>query len=297
MINAFWQNKELEDNTEQLCNLLSRYLVEKEVFDEIEFYIPQIAHMLIHFGEKNRNLMKLMVMICQVSLHSALLLSFIFYAAIEDYQPEDASGVENPNKDRELLTHCAHLLQSIEKVVLLGSPELSKLELEVRDKEKNVLEFEELEAESRIRDTELIIKLMKNEIEKATHANEMEGQLMYKRVEKKSIFIRKVWKPRYFRIEDNVLHCYHDDQYQELLRSIPMQDCSVMEVHNDHHVNCFEVHSPITFTVFKLQADSHEEMVKWIDAINGCVIFTFSLYCIVLCLLKLLLLMLHACIQ
>ena len=248
--------------------------MEKDTFDEIEFFIPQIAHMIIHFGGVNRKLWNLMIMICQVSMHSALLLSFIFYAAMEDYQPEDANGVDNIHKDAKLHTHCSHLLTSIEKVVLLGSPALMKLELSASDKEKSLLEFEELEAESRIRDSELIIE-MENE-GKDVHV--MSGELLYKRVEKKSMFVRKVWKPRYFKIENKVLNCYHDAKYEELLRSIPLQDCQVLEVHNPHHVNCFEVHSPITFTVFKLRAQSRDEMLKWIEGISGYVLITIIFF-------------------
>jgi hypothetical protein len=264
-----------------LCHLLSRYLVEKEIFDEIEFYIPQIAHMIIHFGGANRKLWKLMIMICQVSMHSALLLSFIFYAAMEDYQPEDAAGVENENKDVGLHTHCAHLLRSIEKVVLLGSPALGKLELSAHEKEKNLLEFEELEAESRIRDSELIIDLEKQE----SDVDVISGKLLYKRVEKKSVFVRKVWKPRYFKVENKVLNCYHDPSFQGLLRSTPLQDCRVLEVHNPHHDHCFEVHSPITFSVFKLRAACREEMLKWIEAISGWVwVWGGVLTCLSVCL-------------
>jgi len=264
-INAFWQNKESQENTEQLCHLLSRYLVEKDTFDEIEFFIPQMAHMIIHFGSSNRKLWKFMVMVCQVSVHSALLLSFIFYAAMEDYQPEDAAGVANPHKNLKLHTHCARLLASIEKVILLGSPELLKLDRTAPESERHRLEFEEMEAESRIRDSELIVSMESGTREDCV----MSGELFYKRVEKKSMLVRKTWKPRFFKIENKVLNCYHDSSSQELLRSIPLQDCQVFEVHNPHHENCFEVHSPITFTVFKLQAPSREEMLKWIDGIKA----------------------------
>ena len=220
--------------------------------------------MIIHFGHTNRKLWKLMIMICQASMHAALLLSFIFYAAMEDFQPEDSQGVENPHKDLTLHNHCAHVLASIEKVVLLGSPELTKLESNFSAKENNMLEFEELEAESRIRDSELIVDME----QKDNHESLLKGMLLYKRVEKKSVFVRKTWKPRHFKIENMVLNCYHDAQYEKLLRAIPLQDCRVMEVHNPHHENCFEIHSPITFSVFKLRAESRADMMKWIEGLS-----------------------------
>jgi hypothetical protein len=207
-----------------------------------------------------------MIMICQVSVHSALLLSFIFYAAMEDYQPEDASGEANLQKDMKLHTHCAHLLTSIEKVVLLGSPELLKLESSDSDKDRSKLEFEEMEAESRIRDSELIVLMENNG---TTEESAVSGELLYKRVEKKSVFVRKTWKSRFFKIENKVLKCFRDSSGDELLRCIPLQDCTVHEVHNPNHENCFEVLSPITFTVFKLQAASRESMLKWIDGIKA----------------------------
>jgi hypothetical protein len=70
---------------------ISEFLLSAEAFDQLEFYLPQLAHMIIHFEDPavSKALDRLAVILCQVSLHTALLLSFILKAAIEDYQEEN----------------------------------------------------------------------------------------------------------------------------------------------------------------------------------------------------------------
>ena len=59
-------------------------------FDDIEFYLPQIAHLIVHLDDSEVcvALDRLVVILCQVSFHTALLLRFMFLASFEDYQGE-----------------------------------------------------------------------------------------------------------------------------------------------------------------------------------------------------------------
>lgn len=177
---------------------------------------------------------ELAVSLSQKSVHFALQFSFILIAAMEDFQPEDRFGRVNPNSNTKQFKKCASLLQHIERSVVTG----------------NFTPPPPADA-----------------VVPPSAAPLYQGPLHYKRVVRKS-FQRKIWKLRYFRIENGVLHCYHDPQYSWLRRTIPLQDCIVEVINHPVHEHCFEVHHPISLMRFKLFADSAEEMQAWIKHIE-----------------------------
>jgi phosphatidylinositol 4-kinase len=244
------------------------------VFDDIEFFLPQIAHVLIHIDSASsvHILERLAIVICQSSMHTALQLSFILFAAMEDYQQEDLQGHPNPSANYSLFSRCARLLQDIERAVVYGSSVPPNVQPYTgHASQLSSLQYAELADKYRLESARQIVDL-------STHSNKLnqgassvikKGMLMFKRVTRQSWHNRKIWKERWFTINEKVLLCYHDDTYTTLRRTIPLQDCSVGIVSNPNHTNCFEVHSPITGTLFKLKAETQPEMMGWIDAINS----------------------------
>jgi hypothetical protein len=215
--------------------------------------------MLIHSAsdEENNPIENLLILLCQSSLHTALHFSFILFAALEDYQPEDMRGKPNPNANHVIFSNCARVLGNTERAVVLG----------------DVASLLQTSAEPSLHDAYRqasaynIVKSSREESPKSPTASKS-GPLLFKRVERKSL-VRKQWKERWFRIDQKVLHCYQRSDFTTLLRTMPLQDCKVDIVSNPHHDNCFEVFSRITGTLFQLQARSKEEMLQWIEAINA----------------------------
>jgi hypothetical protein len=96
-----------------LCEKLynSKFLDEKDVFVDIEFYLPQLAHLIVHFGsDVCSGLGRFAMILSQTSLHSAFQLSFMFRAYMEDFQKE-TNGKKNPSHDVILFHRCVRLLQ------------------------------------------------------------------------------------------------------------------------------------------------------------------------------------------
>ena len=203
-----------------LCYIVfySKSIDDRVVFDDIEFFVPQLAHMSIHLKEKDVvvALERLTAAICLTSAHLALQLGFIYTAALEDFQPELANGQKNPQCDAALYARCAHLLQFVERTFVYGgshyssstdTPAVSPVSPDL--KSKPVASGENVD---------LIMQASENMLQ---------GELLYKRVERKHMYSTKPWKTRYFRICDRILYCFRDAEYTELLRSIPLQDCEV----------------------------------------------------------------------
>ncbi|RYG95297.1 hypothetical protein EON65_56195 [archaeon] len=105
----------------------SKFADEKAVFREIEFYIPQLAHLIIHMDVSNRNqaLEMVAMVLSQNSIHAALQLNFLFNAAMEDYQPELANGSKNAACNPFYFSRCARLVQDVERAVIYGSREMT----------------------------------------------------------------------------------------------------------------------------------------------------------------------------
>lgn len=107
----------------------SEFLLNRTVFDELEFYLPQLGHMVIHLGGDDTTLYsldRLAVILCQASLHVALKLTFILKAAMEDYREELPDGEKNPNGNAVLYMRCARLLYIVERSVIYGHPSVQK---------------------------------------------------------------------------------------------------------------------------------------------------------------------------
>ena len=120
---AIWKNKGnatfIRDFTRTLC----KFVEEKRVFNEIEFYLPQLAHLIVHLDEDwtFRSLERFALILSQTSMHTALQLCFILTAAMEDYQPENAKCEKNPDANPQYFFRCSSLLRNIERVVVFGT--------------------------------------------------------------------------------------------------------------------------------------------------------------------------------
>ncbi len=187
-------------------------------------------------------------------MHTALQLSFILTAAMEDNQPEFANGQKNPKCNLFLYSRCARLLQDVERAVIYGG---------VAQQEDDLRETESVSrGKSRVANS-----LSKAKTEKIDGI--MNGQMFYKRNSKKDMFHSKGWKQRYFVIDRRVLTCFREAHSVEPLRAIPLQNCSVVvrEKSPKYGNTCFEVINESNNTRFQLRTETEALRTKWVDLI------------------------------
>jgi phosphatidylinositol 4-kinase len=101
------------------------------VLDGIEFYLPQLAHMIIHLEVEwdDAILERFALVIAQQSIHFALQLNWILQGALQDYQPENASdGSPNAKYNPLFYTRCLKLLKNVERCVVYGKPRAQELQ-------------------------------------------------------------------------------------------------------------------------------------------------------------------------
>lgn len=94
------------------------------MFDGIEFYLPQLAHMIIHLEVEwdDAILERFALVIAQQSLHFALQLNWILQGALEDYKPELDDGSPNETYSPMFYSRCLKLLKNVERCIVYGKP-------------------------------------------------------------------------------------------------------------------------------------------------------------------------------
>jgi phosphatidylinositol 4-kinase B len=253
----------------------SKFIEEKRVFNDVEFYLPQLAHMVIHLDVdwNKKSLERFAVLVSEASVHTALQLSFILVAAMEDYQPEGKNGVKNPKGNPTLFFRCARLLQNVERAVIFGMPELSdEEEATLQGKVDQSSKSNKFSAKYNHITHDNILTLVNRIVDTGAsvarqHSNQgdtVSDVLLYKRVARKGMFYSKPWKPRYVTVEQRVLIVYHDASAPAPLRTLPLQGCSLLTPEDAKYPFYFEILNVSTGIKFLLRATTEASYAKWI---------------------------------
>jgi len=275
-----WEKRADSQVVTKLTEILRKSIDEKAIFDGIEFFIPQLAHMSIHLTEATvlAALDRLNVIICLTSPHLALQLSFIYIAALEDFQLENARGQKSANGNERLYQRCSQLLQETERTFIYGGTQPPASEGVVEGSTAAANENANADVCGALACEEDALKPVNCLLE---------GALLYKRIERKNVFRSKGWKTRHFRIVNRSLLCYQDDKYTNLLRALPLEECTIhMKSTLDDEVlkntpisqfadapkyeHYFEISNNKMGEVeqkFLLRAESADDFAKWTDAL------------------------------
>ena len=260
------------------------------MFKDIEFYIPQLAHLIIHLDQnsKNQSLERLAMVLCQNSVHAALELTFLFSAALEDYQPE-TKGQHNNECNPFYFKRCARLLQDVERAVIYGSQTLSNKEekaLKRRLSAENVevasMNAKQLEAELINAKKSEIANTLSRTAQVENYDGLLNGMLKYKRTEKKSFFATKPWKDRHFMVDQRVLLCFREPHSVNPLRTIPLASCQIEEINNHpkYGDTRFDIINYSNGNKFQLMAKDKTQRNKWVTFLKRYNIFGFYYICI-----------------
>lgn len=269
-----WENRNNPDMVKELADLLSKFADEKRVFKDIEFYIPQLAHLIVHLdmNSKNQNLEKLAMVICQISTQTALQMSFMFVASLEDYQPESSDGKHNHGCNPFYFKRSARLLQDLERAVIYGSQILSNTEEKVLLRRAtasgDTMSLDENELKDLKKD-EIAAKISRNKTEE-TYEGLLSGVLYYKRVVRKSNFRTKGWKEKFFVVDQKVLLCFQEPHSVNPLRAISLTNCQVeiIDNHPKYGDTRFDVVNYSNNQRFQIRALDKAMRDKWVSLLK-----------------------------
>mmetsp|Transcript_28768 Transcript_28768/g.81140 ORF Transcript_28768/g.81140 Transcript_28768/m.81140 type:complete len:1026 (-) Transcript_28768:71-3148(-) len=264
VVMLIWQFRDDPQVVKFMTKFVAKYAGSRHVFEGIEFYLPQLAHMIIHLEVEwdDAILERFALVIGQQSLHFALQLNWILQGAIEDYQPELPNGEENPNYNPLFYSRCIKLLTNLERCVVYKRPRSQELQRLYEKGKITKAEFQTLEQADR-RFAALQITQLDDE-----DGDQFGGTLLYKRSLRTSCLKAKRWKQRYFCVEERMLNCYNkaSGPDRRMIRSMPLEGAQVQPEPDSKYENMFSVVNR-SFQ-FRMRASSPEDMKKWITILN-----------------------------
>lgn len=263
VVMIIWQFRDDPQVVKFMTRFVSKFAGSRHVFDGIEFYLPQLAHMIIHLEAEwdDAILERFALVIAQQSLHFALQLNWILQGAIEDYQPELPDGSGNPDYHPLYYFRCIKLLTNMERCVVYRKPRSAELQQLYEKGKITKQELQTMEHADR-RFQALQITGTDGEAEES-----FGGNLLYKRAVRTACYKPKPWKTRYFGIQEHMLNCYNSEGGR-LVRSMPLEGAEIKELSPSEHgyKHMFSV-SNRSFD-FRMRASSKEDMQKWVQMLT-----------------------------
>ncbi|RHY86264.1 hypothetical protein DYB35_003906 [Aphanomyces astaci] len=114
---SIWKHRKNVAFTNSLCDELSKLTNTRPILDQVDFYLPQLSHMVLHLEkELPMEAMEQFVMLLSLSSsHFALQFFWIVYGALDEHRPKK-------NGNPRTFTRCAQLLVILEQCFIYGSP-------------------------------------------------------------------------------------------------------------------------------------------------------------------------------
>eukprot|EP01084_Bolivina_argentea_P055401 101583_1 len=281
-----WLNRNQPSMIQTITEQLMANSSDRVVFNGIEFYLPQLAHMIVHLNIPTSALEQFSLVICQQSLMVALQLQWVLLSALEDYQPERPDGTVNPHSQPKYFNRCVKFLQKVEVIVALGPPQtnfaLSDSEsMSTKEMEEVRLERKKVQAKMAIMQCSSLSTFLLKEGEGERTGADVVGFLLHKRWHKRSRPHSHSWIQRYFRIHGNVIFCYSMLQHGKirLKRALVLAgahlDAGPQLYKNGKYEHYFEIRS--TLGCWRLRATNNKELELWINAIDSAMRFIPSI--------------------
>lgn len=265
-IQKLWINRKNTTEVNEICILLVNNINNKSLFTSLEFYMPQIAHMALHLSDTRCESLELLILVmCELSMHCALQFHFLFSSALEDFQPENCEGEENPFSNSHLHFSCSRIISNIEKAVTFGGDFDSILSSDNdgtnTDSSSTQLLTKEHYFRRKILIASSILRIPSNQFE-----GYFNGHLLFKRNQRKSLQ-RKTWKSRYFVIENRMLLCFRDPHSVSPLRALALENCRIemINYHESYGDTLFDITCLVTGTRYHLRAQNKEQRTQWIN--------------------------------
>ncbi|GBG28567.1 Phosphatidylinositol 4-kinase [Hondaea fermentalgiana] len=255
-----WKARERPELVSSVIEVLQERHSSKKLLDGVEFYLPQLVHMLVHADSLSEDMLQeFMLMVCQVSMHFSFLVFWQLMGYLEDAQPELENGKRNPNQNTDIYLRCSSLVYALERAVVYGdNSEVLELEEQFQSGEIDKANLDGQLRQLRLAHARKLVSYGKSD------EAFLEGELLYKRSTRSNPFATKGWKQRRFAIKNRLLLCYRIRD-GALKRAIPLYAAEIIEgkTHRTYDFY-FEIREIHTGRVFKLAAPNESTRNDWI---------------------------------
>ncbi|RLN98025.1 hypothetical protein BBJ28_00016320, partial [Nothophytophthora sp. Chile5] len=258
---SMWKHRANAPFTAELCQRLCSMPISQPMLDQVEFYLPQLAHMVVHLERElpMEAMEQFVLLLSQSSVHFALQFFWMIYAALDENRPKRAGN--NPHT----FARCAQLLLALEQCFVYGSPasrqaselltthSISKTEMEqilVADRRFFAAQQSTPDFVASSGDTEVIAPLC--------------GGWLFKKGGGTSTMGRRNWTLRWCRLEKRILLVFSKSSDSQPRTAIPLHGAEIRVIENKRRPFYFEVSHTFSDTKAKFAAQSAEELAIWV---------------------------------
>ncbi|OQR97803.1 phosphatidylinositol kinase (PIK-H1) [Achlya hypogyna] len=257
LMQSLWKHRKDAAYTQAVCEELRSIMHTRPMLDQVDFYLPQLAHMVLHLEkELPMDAMEQFVMLlCLSSTHFALQFFWIVYATLDEHRPKR-------NGNPRTFTRCAQLLVILEQCLVYGSPVSKQAQELLAQKHISRMEMDViLKADRRFFAAQSSAAISTNE-------ETAEGWL-FKKGGGTTKLGRRSWHRRWCRIERKILFVYNHRMDMHARNAIPLERASIRILENAKHPHYFEIHHGYSDTTFKFAASSDENLASWVESLTA----------------------------
>lgn len=280
---ALWKNRKNSAFTAELCARLPHLTINTATLDQVEFYLPQLAHMVVHLEKElpMAAMEQFVLLLSQSSVHFALQFFWVIFAALDENRPKRGGSPRT-------FARCAQLLLALEQCFVYGSPAAKEAsELLTR----NSISQDEMEqivlADRRFFAAQSSLEICyeggPSSVDKSagSSANTVgggstgsaggpgtlsasEGGWLFKKGGGTSKMGRRNWKLRWCRVENRILLVFTRPSDSNPRTAFPLVRAEIRVLANQKHPFYFELVHELSETRMQFAAQSQEELVAWI---------------------------------
>uniref|UniRef100_A0A7S3LJR1 PI3K/PI4K catalytic domain-containing protein n=1 Tax=Aplanochytrium stocchinoi TaxID=215587 RepID=A0A7S3LJR1_9STRA len=261
VIKLLWVMRDDKEIVANLSDLLTSEGSSKSVFDGIEFYLPQLVHMMIHLDDtwEFPVLEQFVYMVAQHSMHFALQLHWYVIGYMQEHKPEAEVGKKNKKSDDTLFKKAARIINNLEIVITYGNPDSVALEQRYHDKEINRDEFIEQKKQVRFD----FAGVLADKDSKTIMSQAMEHRIRY--TDRKEI-VQPKFKDYIVEIKDQMLYLTdpRSKNEEKLVRGFSLKNAEITFDPNHKIKNYFEIKPDLDEPlVYCFRTPNETRRIKW----------------------------------
>jgi hypothetical protein len=257
---SMWKHRANAPFTAELCQRLCSMPITQPMLDQVEFYLPQLAHMVVHLERElpMEDMEQFVLLLSQSSVHFALQFFWMIYAALDENRPKRAGN--NPRT----FARCARLLLALEQCFVYGSPAARQAsELLTRQSISRDEMDQILMADRRF----FAVQQSSTDASSAPSSVEdvapLSGGWLLKKGGGTRTMGRRNWTLRWCRLERRILLVFSKPTDLQPRAAIPLHGAKVHVVENKRPFY-FEITHDFSETKAKFAAKSADELSTWV---------------------------------
>jgi len=248
-----WHTRKEKGQAASVVDELSAMIRRAGILDEVEFYLPQLAHLIITLVEELPEmavLERFMLAVCQLSVHLALQYFWLVYAALEENNPKRAT------RSQSVYCRCSLLLLHLEQCVVYGHGVQDRRSQDLQNLMQRCVQ---------------VATQSVGEDDQSTSGNVIFDGWLWKKGGGHSKLGRRTWSRRFLQVRQRTLFYYSNSDAGALQArgALSLSAAQVFVPPHPKYDFYFKVVCQQSGLVFHLRAETAEERSQWLRVLDA----------------------------